>query len=171
MAESICKSTAGRLYVTDRHSQNKFLIDTGSDLCVFPRSLMKGFRPPCTEYELSAANGSRIKTYGFLTLSLNFGLRRRFTWKFVVTNVSTPIIGIDFLAAHDLIVDVGNGRLIDRLTSLSIYGSTTRNPLSTCRVLRLFLISLNFMIFCTNSLKSQSHVVPTVRSNTVQCTA
>jgi len=95
---------------------------------------MKGFRPPCTEYELSAANGSRIKTYGFLTLSLHFGLRRQYTWKFVVADVSTPIIGIDFLAAHDLIVDVGNGRLIDRLTSLSIYGSTTRNPLSSVKI-------------------------------------
>jgi hypothetical protein len=36
----------------------------------------------------SAANGTTIHTYGWLPLSLNFGLRRDFTWRFVMTDVT-----------------------------------------------------------------------------------
>ncbi|KAJ8710566.1 hypothetical protein PYW08_009081 [Mythimna loreyi] len=71
-----------------------------------------------TKYELFAANGSVISTYGFLPLTLDFGLRRSFTWRFIVADVNKPIIGVDFLAYYNLIVDCRNQRLIDNLTSL-----------------------------------------------------
>jgi hypothetical protein len=48
--------------------------------------------------DLCAANGSTIHTYEWLSLSLNLGLRRDFTWRFVVANVTHPIIGVDFLS-------------------------------------------------------------------------
>jgi hypothetical protein len=41
-------------------------------------------------YDLCAANGTTIRTYGWLPLSLNLGLRREFMWRFVVTDVTTP---------------------------------------------------------------------------------
>jgi hypothetical protein len=39
-------------------------------------------------YDLSAANGTTIHTYGWLPLSLNFGLRRDFTWCFIMADIT-----------------------------------------------------------------------------------
>jgi hypothetical protein len=79
----------GRLFVTDRHSKRQFLIDTGSDLCVYPRRLIPRSRERMN-YDLCAANGTTIHTYEWLPLSLNFDLRRDFTWRFVVADSHDP---------------------------------------------------------------------------------
>jgi len=68
-------------------------------------------------YELSAANGTTIFTYGTEILTLNLGLRRAFVWRFIIADVSGPIIGADFLAYYGLLVDLKNSRLVDQVTS------------------------------------------------------
>ncbi|GBP76781.1 hypothetical protein EVAR_36629_1 [Eumeta japonica] len=79
----------GRLFVTDRCTKMQFLVDTGSELCVFHAR-------PCnsdgTTYQLSAANGTTINTYGYVNLELNLSLRRAYPWRFVVADVTKPII-------------------------------------------------------------------------------
>jgi hypothetical protein len=60
--------------------------------------------------------------YGTIPLSLNLRLRRDFKWRFIVTDVSRPIIGMDFLSHYGLLVDPRNRRLIDRTTKLSTRG-------------------------------------------------
>ncbi|GFX90884.1 retrovirus-related Pol polyprotein from transposon opus [Trichonephila clavipes] len=77
------------------------------------------------DFELYAANGSRISTYGIIKLELDFffGLRRSFPWSFLVADVSDPIIGADFLERFELLIDVRNRRLLDGLTSLFIRGT------------------------------------------------
>jgi hypothetical protein len=72
------------------------------------------------DYELCAANGTTIHTYGWVPLSLNFGLRRDFTCRFVVSDVTHPIIGVDFLSHFGLLVDCRINRLLDDVTSLSV---------------------------------------------------
>jgi hypothetical protein len=110
---------SGRLFIADRYSKRQLLIDTGSDLCVYPRRLIPRRRER-VDYGLCAANGTTIHTYGWLPLSINFGLRRDFTWRFVVADVTRPIIGVDFLSHFDLLVDCQNNRLLDLVTSLSV---------------------------------------------------
>lgn len=112
-------STTGRLFVTDCVTKMQFLVDTGSDLCVFPRSAIK---TPCTrtKYDLAAANDSVIHTYGPALLHINFGLKRDFTWNFIIADVSKPIIGVDFLSHFNLLVDCRNQRLVDGTTKLSV---------------------------------------------------
>ena len=92
-----------RIFVTDRNSRLSYLIDTGTDICVFPRSKLHG---PVnrSEYELFAANGTRITTYGTVAISLNLSPRRAFTWNFTVGNAKTPIISMDFLNHYGLLV-------------------------------------------------------------------
>lgn len=113
-----CSSSTGRLFITDRISKMLFLIDTGSDLCVFPRSAVK---TPCspTKYNLVAANGTIIYTYGPIQLQLDLGLRRTFSWKFTVADVSKPIIGVDFISFYNLLIDCRSQRLIDGTTTLT----------------------------------------------------
>ena len=119
VAANDCPSVKSRLFVTDRSTKMQFLVDTGSDLCVFPRSAVKTL---CikTKYQLFAANGSTISTYGPIQLHLDLGLRRTFSWKFVIADVTKPIIGVDFLSFYNLLVDIRLQRLVDGLTSLTV---------------------------------------------------
>lgn len=117
-AATDCSKTSSRLFLTDRVTMIQYLIDTGSDLCVYPRKLLRR-KTLCTEYELTAANGTTISTYGIIKLHLDFRLRRDFQWNFVVADVDKPIIGADFLSFYNLLVDCRHHRLIDGVTSLS----------------------------------------------------
>jgi len=73
VAASNCNNSISRLYVTDRLTKMSFLVDTGADLCIYPRSRLRERRTK-TSYELFAANGSTVHTYGCITLCLDFGL-------------------------------------------------------------------------------------------------
>jgi hypothetical protein len=63
-------------------------------------------------YDFSVANGTTIPTYGWLPHSLNLGLSRNFTWRFVVADVTHPLIGVDFLSQFGLLVDCKHNRLV-----------------------------------------------------------
>ena len=77
-----------------------------------------------SDYKMYAANGSTINTYGVRIFELDLGLRRAFTWKFVIADVAKPIIGADFLDHFGLLVDLKRRRLLDNTTSLSSRGKT-----------------------------------------------
>lgn len=68
--------------------------------------------------QLFAANGSIIKVFGQTTLRLDLGFRRDFSWPFIIASVTQPIIGADFLAHYDLMVDLKRNRLVDNVTRL-----------------------------------------------------
>lgn len=125
-AATDCSPTGRRLFVTDKKTQRQFLIDTGSDLCCFPRRLLQSHLSS-QEYNLSAANGSSIKTYGNIPLCLDLGLRRDFNWNFVIADVGTPIIGSDFLSFYNLLPDCRQKRLIDGLTQMSVCASISES--------------------------------------------
>jgi hypothetical protein len=67
-------------------TKQRFLIGTGSDFCMYSRKLIPQ-RRKSVNYDLCAANGNTITTYGWLHLSLNLGLHRELTWRFVVADV------------------------------------------------------------------------------------
>lgn len=58
-------------------------------------------------------------------MELELNLRRSFKWKFVIADVSTPILGADFFYHHNLLVDLRNRRLIDGLIQLKIVAQVT----------------------------------------------
>ncbi|KAJ8937728.1 hypothetical protein NQ318_017119 [Aromia moschata] len=72
-------------------------------------------------------------TYGTRFMCLNFGLRRDFVWRFVIADVAKPIIGVDFLAHYGLLVDVGNGRLLDQTTQLTSKGEVVECSVDSIR--------------------------------------
>jgi hypothetical protein len=45
--------------------------------------------------------------------------RRDFTWRFIIADVTQPIIGADFLSHYGLVVNLRRKRLLDETTSLS----------------------------------------------------
>jgi hypothetical protein len=73
VAVSNCNNSTSRLYVMDRLTRTSLLVDTGANLCVYPRSRLRECRTQTT-YELFAANGTIVHTYGCITLGLDLGL-------------------------------------------------------------------------------------------------
>ncbi|XP_023314763.1 uncharacterized protein LOC111693661 [Trichogramma pretiosum] len=121
VAATDCPSSSSRLFVDDHYTKKQFLVDTGSDLCCFPKRFLR-YRHAVADLQLSAANNSVIKTYGYINLKLNLGLRRDFMWKFIVADVSSPILGSDFLAHYHLLPDCRDKLLIDMSTGLNAIG-------------------------------------------------
>ncbi|UYV70228.1 hypothetical protein LAZ67_7002244 [Cordylochernes scorpioides] len=109
-----------RLFVTDKNTGLRFLVDSGADISIIPPKDKN--RMPRSDYKLYAANGTEIVTYGTKVRNLDIGLRRQFQWPFVIANTNRAIIGADFLSNFGLIIDMKNKRLIDGITNLSIRG-------------------------------------------------
>jgi cleavage and polyadenylation specificity factor subunit 1 len=112
------------LYVTDKHSKTRFLIDTGAEVSVFPATQHdKRYRRKGVS--LTAANNSTIHTYGKRELCLDLGLHRQLKWSFLIAEVNQPILGADFLRHFRVLVDVANSCLVDAATSMTVPAQTS----------------------------------------------
>ena len=80
-------SSQQRLFILDKKSDLKFLIDTGADISVFPEP--RYFSGPKHDHELHVANRAIINTYGTTTLDIDFGLLRNY-W---LADLTFPILG------------------------------------------------------------------------------
>ncbi|XP_066978987.1 uncharacterized protein [Macrobrachium rosenbergii] len=99
-------------YLRDTISGRMMLIDIGAMWSVFLPSREDCRRSPDLVASLTAANGSPILSYSTKLLSISM-LGRRYRWKFIVTDVRTPLLGADFLAHFGLAVDIGCKCLLD----------------------------------------------------------
>ena len=109
------------LFVWDKISGRRFLVDTGAEVSVLPASGLD-IRIGQKGSSLQAANGSSIKTYGVCTTTLHLA-SHQYKWDFIVADVSRPLLGADFLCANSLLVDLKGKRLVNAETYLSIPGS------------------------------------------------
>ena len=118
--ESDSYSNSRRLFKTNQVSKQSFLIDTGANILVYPARLAP--RRPADDITLFAAKGTQIKTYSFISQSLNFRLRRDFHWRSIAADVTHLIVGADFLSFFGLMPDLKNGRLLDNNSGLQSMG-------------------------------------------------
>ncbi|GFU65702.1 retrovirus-related Pol polyprotein from transposon opus [Trichonephila clavipes] len=130
-----------RLLLLDRKSGQKFLIDSGSEICVIPPSPTMN-KSPQSNFSLFAANNTKIPAYGMVRKELNLGLRRPFIWTFIIADVSSPIIGADFLKHFNLLIDLkkkkSNPSLISKSASHgTVHHIITTDPPVTARPRRL----------------------------------
>ena len=114
-----------RLKISDTTTNAQFLIDTGADVSVIPRSFNAARLKP-TSIQLFAANGTPIKVYGEALIKLNLGLCREFLWTFLIADVTSGIIAADFICLYDLLIDLKRKRLIDNTTRLESTGRLAR---------------------------------------------
>jgi hypothetical protein len=100
----------GRLFfAADDLSGKRFLVDTGASFSILPhRSALRPSGPG-----LRTANNVRIRCWGRRTAEVNIG-GRVFSWDFLLADVRFPILGIDYLRHHQLVVDVCSERLLPR---------------------------------------------------------
>ncbi|GFW63158.1 hypothetical protein TNCV_1567371 [Trichonephila clavipes] len=77
--------TAGESHSRSRNrkSGQKFLVDSGSEICVIlPSPTMN--KSPQSNFSLFAANNAKDSAYGMVRKELNLGLRRPFIWTFII---------------------------------------------------------------------------------------
>ena len=122
------------LYLADKHNNCKYLIDTGAAVSVSPKSCAnRTSDADCLP--LVAANNTTIDTYCTSKRIVELGLKRDYTWTFIVADVKQPIIGADFLIHYSLLVDLRSRCLRDMRTGLAIPASLSSiTPLSLNRV-------------------------------------
>ena len=97
------------IYLRDILTNQEFLVDTGASRSVFPHHSSKASTGP----RLLIADGRPTKSWGCRTLPLQFG-DRRFQFPFLLAAVDNPILGADFLAEFDLLVDPAKRQVIER---------------------------------------------------------
>lgn len=116
---NICTDSGSKLlYLKDDVSGRRFLVDTGARVSVYPASGHDTRSRP-SDMLLQAANGSTIHSYGERNLRLSFN-RQHYQWRFIIADVTQPLLGADFLCANSLMVDVKGQRLIDTATYSSV---------------------------------------------------
>ncbi|GFS38425.1 retrovirus-related Pol polyprotein from transposon 297 [Nephila pilipes] len=81
-----------RLYLSDRTSKSKYLIDSRAEVSVVPSTAASKHHPPAY-LQLFAVNGTIISTYNQHLLTLDLELRRVFRWPFIIAAISQSIIG------------------------------------------------------------------------------
>ena len=105
-------------------------------MSVIPNSIF-GIYKKESNFDLAAANGTRINTYGTKVLNIDFGLRRKFTFPFIIAAVNRPIVGADFLQQFGLLVDIQKKQLIDTSTNLCISGITIKANTPSPRIFQI----------------------------------
>ena len=96
--------------VADKITRQQCLLDTGSQVSLWPPSTTTP-RIGQSRIKLVAANGTPIQCYGQQTRKINIG-GKRYSFVFFITNMSRPILGIDFLLQFKMTIDLCNRQLI-----------------------------------------------------------
>ncbi|GFY13818.1 hypothetical protein TNCV_985901 [Trichonephila clavipes] len=139
-----------------RKRSNSRSIDSGSDASLIVANKTEQKFPVIQTFR--AANGTNINVYGRKSITVNFGLRRNFTYSFYVCNVSSAIIGADFLYQFNLSPDLRHKRLIDCVTNLKVpakLDSIEWRPVGDYRALNAQTIKEKYPIPCIADFTSE----------------
>jgi hypothetical protein len=122
----VCDPTTGHLFIINRTSKRQFLANTGSDLWVYPCRLIPR-RQECVNYDLCAAIGATIPTYGWLALILQPGTKLGFH---VAVRGGRHHISTHWcrLPLSFRLVDCRHHRLLDGVTLLSVTAPAASLP-------------------------------------------
>ena len=124
------------LWVRDTSSGERFLVDSGAEVSVVPATEADRRAQPSTAYDLVAANHTPIATYGTRTLRLDLAPVDCLPWAFVVADVNKAILGMDFLSAHDFLVDPRRRRLLHRPSDTFLHAEPCTQPTPLITTLR-----------------------------------
>jgi hypothetical protein len=100
---------AGQLiHMLDQISNRRFLVYTGASYSILPhRSSL-----PASGPKLYGPAGQPIPCWGDRLVTLKYQ-DQDFSWKFLLVDVAFPILGVDFLRAHKLLIDPEGHALLD----------------------------------------------------------
>ena len=114
---AVSTSTQGSLSVYCHRLKRLFLVDSGADVSVYPTKSQGRAQDPSAS--LTAANGTRINTFGHRNIDLCFpGLRT--SHSFILADVASPILGADFFLQQDLVIDIPRRRLFSEKSGVCV---------------------------------------------------
>lgn len=113
-------SRSSLMYCRDLISGVKFLIDSGSEVSVIPRSMAGDLEEEPLRFTLKGAGGHGINTHGTKKMKISMNENNSFIWTFIVADVSSPIIGLDFLTAFRLAIMPFGNNVVNCLNHTSI---------------------------------------------------
>ena len=104
----------------DRITTTRFLVDTGAAYSVIPQTIAGCVTSSHSSVQgnifLPTIGGGRLITSGLFSTKLDLGFSRFFSFTFHVSSqLGYGILGADFLAHHQLCVNVALQRLIENL--------------------------------------------------------
>jgi hypothetical protein len=106
----------------DQVSNRHFLVDTGASYSILPH--VSSLPASCPK--LYGPAGQPLPCWGERLVQLRFQ-DLDFSWKFLVANVAFPILGVDFLRAHKLLIDPVDNALLDS-TGRRLAGQLLHSP-------------------------------------------
>jgi len=122
------------LYIEDTFSNRKYLVDSGSTVSILPiTAYHKRTHQPA--YDLLAANGTSIATYGTIFSRVNLHPQLKLDWTFVLADVPEAILGLDFLQHYELELHVRQRQLLHQPSQTRI--PATSHPGSRMQVSRI----------------------------------
>jgi hypothetical protein len=107
-----------RFFAVDDNTSKKFLVDTGASYSIIPHGSSAQPSGPA----LRTANNMRMRCWGSRTAEVKI-VGASFLWSFLLADVRFPILGIDFLRHHQLVVDVYSDRFLPRAALAQPVGS------------------------------------------------
>lgn len=116
-ADSSC-----RLFIRDKLSGIEFLLDSGSAVSTIPFHCSSHQPAKPSNFYLFSADGSPIANSGYRVQKLDIGLRKVFSWPFIIANTTTGIIGADFMKHFKLALYLSERKLTDMTTDLFVNG-------------------------------------------------
>ena len=98
-----------RLYVNG--VPRKVLLDTGSDVTLFPSSAVEGVKITECSTKIKAANGTSIRLRGTAVVDIRMGDNRFEVTGFVTDHVAEVMFGFDCMREHNAIWDFKNDQI------------------------------------------------------------
>ena len=124
------------VYLLNKLSSRCFLVDSGVSVSVFPAPASS----TSSSVKLLTAEGSSVSCSGSRIIRLRFGACS-FDWLFQLAQVSVPILGVDFLRHHNLLLDVGNQKVYSNSSPGSPAFLLTSSSLPSSSFLQASLLS------------------------------
>ena len=138
--DSAVVSTISGALIINAHINGRVypcLIDTGSEATIINESLVPSDEVRDSIRTLTAANGSSIRVSGVVDIPLFIG-RHQFQSSFIVSpQIRNVILGLDWLKAHDCLIDCKNMTLIvgNHRFKLGHVNIARKGPVN-CRILK-----------------------------------
>ena len=107
------------------------MIDTGAGVSVIPVSRKERGTPDKDTF-LRTAKGDPITTYGVRHEVVDLGFRRPLPWVFILADVTRPILGLDFLREHKIVVIPSTDELYDEVTALKVKATAVAELVAPC---------------------------------------
>ena len=130
MTAAVGGYTNSTLSVWDRLTGTHFLVDRGADVCVFPVPTPNKRQPPSGH--LTAADGSKINTWGLQKLTVNFGNKHTYKQDFYFADATLPILGANFFATNNVAINLRGRRLIDLNYCTSFLADVEKESITFC---------------------------------------